>query len=262
MGIVVISAALRADLLAAIAGLPANRTFVAHDAADPPCAQDKVAQLNWPARAGALQVGYVGHLYPGKGMEMISNLAEQLPGIDFHVIGGTEQYIAFWRSQVSASNLHFHGFVEHSKLSAYYDRLDVCLAPLQRRIEGEAGGDIARWTSPLKIFEYMSTGKAIVASDIAVLREVLTHEVNALLAPPDDRDAWARALLRLQADPQLRSTLAETANRAFRAQHTWRGRAQQILNWCLPGNPRHSTGSLPIGARSMDVSDTKSVQRS
>ena len=93
------------------------------------------------------------------------------------------------------------------------------------------GGDVgaARWMSPLKIFEYMAHGKPIVATDLPVIREVLEHERNALLAPSGDLDAWEHAARRLVDDPALRERLGGRAREDFEAGYSWRARARAVL---------------------------------
>jgi len=81
----------------------------------------------------------------------------------------------------------------------------------------------------LKIFEYMALGKAIVCSDLPVLREVLTDQRNALLVPPEDVTAWVAAIHRLQADESLRQRLGDAARNDFLAQYSWQMRAQKVI---------------------------------
>ncbi len=108
---------------------------------------------------------------------------------------------------------------------------DVVLMPYGREVRGASGGaDLANWMSPLKMFEYMAAGKAILAADLPVLREVLRHEENALLAPPGDVEAWKRGLRRLLADRGLRERLGDLARSEAAALHTWEARARRILD--------------------------------
>jgi glycosyltransferase involved in cell wall biosynthesis len=79
----------------------------------------------------------------------------------------------------------------------------------------------------LKLFEYMAAGRAIVASDLPAIREVIEHEVQALLVPPGDAGALAGAIRRLADDPALRDRLGRAA-RARVADFTWDRRAERL----------------------------------
>jgi glycosyltransferase involved in cell wall biosynthesis len=82
--------------------------------------------------------------------------------------------------------------------------------------------------SPLKIYEYMAMGKAIVVSDLPVLRECLTNNKDALLVDASDVGAWCRAIDRLRS-PILRADLGAAARAAFLRAHTWPQRAQAVV---------------------------------
>lgn len=181
-----------------------------------------------------MQAGYVGHLYQGKGMELISQIAPRCLWADFHVVGGMEGDICYWKDATSGSkNLHFHGFAPQADVASWLSKFDVCLLPNQRvvRIFGaNKHVDIGSCTSPLKMFEYMSAGKPIIASDIPVLREVLEHDHTAFLCPPDDIDSWVRALTLLRDDGAIRSRLGRDAQIIFKERYTWKHRAERILS--------------------------------
>ena len=228
--LVVISEALGDEYRRCHPGLPAQRILVAPDAADLPDSTDLDAAVSL-RRAGRLQVGYVGHLYPGKGMEMVAALARHMPDVDFHVVGGTEADLARWRagSNGNGSNLVFHGHVSAVRTEAYRRAVDVLLAPYQALVRSAGGrAEIGRWMSPLKIFEYMGSGRAMIVSDLPVLREIVTDGVTALLVRPDDVDAWVGAVERLR-DPTLRQELGGRARAQLVARHTWAGRAADVL---------------------------------
>jgi glycosyltransferase involved in cell wall biosynthesis len=94
--LVAISRALAEDYGARFPALAGRKVLVAHDGADPVAAAEpaRPAPAPWPGRAGAPQLGYVGHLYPGKGMETVAALATLLPECDVHAVGGTERDLA------------------------------------------------------------------------------------------------------------------------------------------------------------------------
>ena len=174
--------------------------------------------------------GYTGHLYPGRGRELLLQMAGMLPDLDFLLVGGEQNAQAELQAAIDAArlqNVYLAGFVPNADLPLYQAACEALLMPYQRRVAGSSGGDIAAYLSPMKLFEYLASRRAILSSDLPVLREVLDSE-NAILLPPDEPLAWAQALHRLRADEDLRSRLAvqagETAQR-----YTWRRRAEKIL---------------------------------
>jgi len=227
--LVVISHALAEDYINAFPWFDPRKIVIAHDGADLPEISPHEVQIQWPGRDGHLQIGYVGHLYPGRGIDVIIKLAEALPEIDFHVIGGTEKDISRWKAGASSKNLLFHGFVPHGLLRAYYRHIDIALAPYQRRVAVSGGkGDISRWISPMKLFEYMAEKKAIIASDLPVLREILNNQ-NAVLVPPNDIRRWIDAV-DLLTDNAIRISLGNKAYLDVATNYTWEKRADNVLS--------------------------------
>jgi glycosyltransferase involved in cell wall biosynthesis len=227
--LVAISQALADDYAAAMPKLAGRPVLVAHDAADP-VPNPRSPPSPWPGRPGAPQLGYVGHLYPGKGMEMVAALAAIMPEADLHAVGGTERDLAAWRARCAdLPNVHLHGYVPHALVSAYLARFDLLLAPPAPSVASAAGREIGRWMSPLKLFEYMAAGKPILASDIPALREILRDGETAVLLPPGEAVAWAAAARTLLRDPLRATDLGERACADFLAHHTWDARAAHIL---------------------------------
>jgi len=87
----------------------------------------------------------------------------------------------------------------------------------------------AYYASPVKLFEYMASGRPIVATGLPSTQEILIDGETALLVPPSDVDALAAALARLQDNPPLRARLAENARRLVFERYTWAARAARIL---------------------------------
>lgn len=184
---------------------------------------------------GRLRVAYFGSLYPGKGAHLLKPLAEALPNLEFHVFGGTHETPLL--KPPGPGNLATHGPVQPSQVPRLMQSMDILLLPAQTRTTVEGRGNIAEWMSPLKLFEYMAAGRAIVASDLPVLREVLQDGKTALLVPPPDVLAWKEALCTLAHDPVVRADLGANAQRAFLEKYTWERRAQGILDALLDSVP-------------------------
>jgi glycosyltransferase involved in cell wall biosynthesis len=227
--LVVISEALREEYLRRFP-IREGVLAVIPDAADDP--HDRSVRPNGQlGPAGRLQVGYVGNVYPGKGVETVVALAECCPWADFHVIGGEAAELQVWDQQARRlHNLHLHGYIPHGSTDAYRLGCDVLLAPYHRRVSTHGGGEAAQWMSPLKLFEYMAAGRAIIVSDLPVLREVIADDIHALMLEPENTAAWVKALEQLARDPALRDRLGREARNEFLRKHTWRARAQAALD--------------------------------
>ncbi len=170
-----------------------------------------------------------GHLYAGRGVETFIEMARQLQGVQFVWAGGREEDVADWRTRTSAvSNLQFTGFIHNADLPLYQAAADVLLMPYGKNIGISSGaGHSAQVSSPMKMFEYMATGRAIIASDLPVFREVL-NEHNAVFCPPDQPSEWIAALNALLAAPEKRAALA-AQSRADAQNYSWDARARRIL---------------------------------
>ena len=225
--IVVISMGLKVDLVDAI-GVDADRILVAHDGADAVGEHHRPQALKRDSTR--LQVGYVGHLYPGRGVELVSKLARRLDDMDFHLVGGQPADVQrVRRSLALPANVVLHGFLPYVQAEAFRAHCDVLIAPYQQKIMTAGGTETSRWFSPLKIFEYMAAGKPIVCSDLPVLREILEQGRTAWLVRPGDADGWVEALRRLAHDSQLRRRMGSAARQEWTDKYTWQGRATRIL---------------------------------
>ena len=227
---VVISQQLKNEYLKRFDFLESRDLLVAHDATDAPDALPVRPIPEWPGRVDAIQVAYIGHLYPGRGIDVLIDLARAFPACDFHVIGGTDEDIARWQSHSDLRNLIWHGFVEPHAVDAYRAQCDILLLPYQKKVAVSGGrGDTSRWMSPLKLFESMASGKAIVCSRLPSLEEVLEHGRTAWLVPPDHFEGWKDAIEMLSEDASLRHTLGRNARSDAAAHYTWEIRARNVL---------------------------------
>lgn len=231
--LVVITEALR-QMLALKYGMkmPAEQVIIAPSGVD----LERFANLPTPQEARAhlgLAEGftavYSGHFYAGRGMDVLFELAKALPEVHFIWAGGKPEHVADWRAKLDGAgvkNVLLPGFIDHQQLPLYQAAADVLLLPHERGAAGSGGVVIAEVCSPLKLFDYMASGRTILSSDLPVLREVLT-DFNSRLVPPGDIPAWIQALKSLQADPVHRLELATQARRDA-SQYAWSARARKV----------------------------------
>jgi glycosyltransferase involved in cell wall biosynthesis len=172
-------------------------------------------------------VGYLGSLYPGRGIELVLELAKQMPDLRFRVGGGEEGQLEGYRFGQMPPNLERLGHIPHSEIPLQQAACEALLMPYQRKVTVQGKGDTAEVMSPLKLFEYMAAGRLIVASDLPALREVL-NERNSVLVPPDSPSDWQAAIRRAQSDVAWREALGGQA-RADVSPFTWRNRVRAVL---------------------------------
>lgn len=204
---------------------------VAHDCADPVDSREvPIMDAPWPGRLARTQVGYIGQLYKGRGVDLIIRIAQELESHDFHIIGGSEEDIRHWKGvAINLPNLHFHGYIENALGNAYRAKMDILLAPYQKKVAaGGNKGDISAYLSPMKLFEYMASGRAIIASNTSAISEILEDHHDALLVQADDDHEWISAILKLE-DTELRQTLGQNARDKLESQYTWKKRAIDVL---------------------------------
>lgn len=233
VGLVVISHALQKDYESAFPLLSGHvPVVVAPDAVKP--AMSFVGDLSSavPVRNGSpMRVVYTGSLLPGKGVDIVIALARKCSQHHFHILGGSPATWAKYEKAGLPENLLYHGFQPPGEVRRWQAGADILLLPNQREVLSDRGRvDIGKWTSPLKMFEYMASGVPLVASDLPILREILVPEDNCLMATPDDIESWSHAVQRLCADPELGRRLAANAKAEVAERYNWPARAKMILS--------------------------------
>jgi glycosyltransferase involved in cell wall biosynthesis len=228
--VVVVSEPLRRHVLAH--GVPSERVLLNPNGVDVD-ELDRYRRLSageWRRRLGvpdAPTVGFIGTFGPWHGVELLPALIELVPGARWILIGGGGM-IARVEAEVQARGLgervSFTGLVERARALELLSCSDVCVSP---HIPNPDGTPF--FGSPTKLFEYMGLRRAIVASDLDQIGEVIEHERSGLLCPPGDVEAAAARVRRLLGDEALRERLASAALERVATRYTWRAHAQRIL---------------------------------
>jgi glycosyltransferase involved in cell wall biosynthesis len=136
----------------------------------------------------------------------------------------------------------FTGSIPHKSVREHLDAADILVSP-----HVPMPGDVPFFGSPTKLFEYMAMGKAIVASGLDQIADVLEHGRTAFLVKPGDASDLAKGIQHLAANPQLRETLGANARSTALERHTWRQNARRVLAYYAQ-SPEPAAGSA-IGVR-------------
>ena len=176
-------------------------------------------------------VMYTGHLFEWKGAQTLLQVARmtnakgQMSNVLFVFVGGTDYDIAKFREKAKGlDNVLILGHKPHKEIPFFLKSADILILP------NSAKEEISRsYTSPLKLFEYMTSKGPIVASDLPSIREVL-NETNSFLVEPDNPNALARGVNKILDDPELAKNISNKASQNVQ-ERTWLKRAETILNF-------------------------------
>jgi glycosyltransferase involved in cell wall biosynthesis len=212
--------------------------FVVPNGADGDLFNPAVAPAPLPGvDEGRIVIAFAGSLRPWHGVEDLIAAGEEVlrkrPEAFFLIVGGGGREAALRRMaqrSLGAANYLFTGSVAPADVPSYLARAHVLAAPFApgrdslRRRQFEKYG---MWWSPVKIFEYMAMGRAIVASAAGMTPEYLAGV--AVTYAPGDVDALSEALLRLAENAAARRALGAAARDAFLQNYTWRHAAQRTV---------------------------------
>lgn len=166
----------------------------------------------------AERIVYAGSFFGWKGVDELVAAARELPGLRISLFGGDEASIRRLREHAPAggAELEFAGRVSPQRVAQALEQ--ACIAVLPNRADADSA-----FTSPIKLFEYMAAGCAIVASDLPAVREILAED-EAVWVRPGDVQSLAAGLRRLAADADLARALSARV-RAKARRYTWTQRA-------------------------------------
>jgi glycosyltransferase involved in cell wall biosynthesis len=174
---------------------------------------------------------YTGHLYQGRGMDLLIELAKNLPEIQYIWVGGREEDVNQWREYIKKNqikNITLVGFVGNEYIPTYQSAGDVLLMPYEMSIAGSSGGNSVDFCSPMKMFEYMAAGRPIISSDLPILHEVL-NEKNAIFCSYNDVNQWIDAINLIKNDPDYGIRLGNQAREDVE-KYSWIKRAKKSLD--------------------------------
>jgi glycosyltransferase involved in cell wall biosynthesis len=227
--ITTVSNVLRAHLIER--GIPADRITVNPNGADLAAFRPEAADRELQARLGRdqLLVGFIGSFASFHGIAMlraaIARVLPARPRVTFVMVGAgrlATELQEQCRQLGLAERVHFTGFVPRERVPGIAAAMDVLLAPYPPN-------DFF-YFSPIKLFEYMASGRAVLAARVGQIAEVVEDCVNGMLHEPGDAADLSTKLLTLIDDASLRARLGRAARRTAEREYSWQANAIRLGN--------------------------------
>jgi len=169
---------------------------------------------------------YAGGLYQFKGVDMLVDVANELPGVQFAIAGGNSSQVTAYQQLAKnkqVNNIKFLGYLPQNQLASLLQAADVLTHP-------HCLTEAATFTSPLKFFDYMASGTPIVATEIPSLLEFKSGNIAATWCAPDNPHQFAQSIqYSLTKYPRKVEGYAETMD--FVKQFSWENRIERILSY-------------------------------
>ncbi|HNV97636.1 MAG TPA: glycosyltransferase family 4 protein, partial [bacterium] len=168
-------------------------------------------------------VMYVGHLYDWKGADILAKSADFIEEkIKIVFVGGSDVDIYEYKKKYNKKNIIFVGKKKHEEIPCYLRAADILVLP-NIPISEES----VKFTSPIKMFEYMSSGTPIIASNLPSIKEILNKDNSILFNPGNERELSEKIIFCLKnkdiVNKISQKALSDVQN------YSWLDRAKKII---------------------------------
>jgi glycosyltransferase involved in cell wall biosynthesis len=172
-------------------------------------------------------LGWIGPFFRSSGLVNLLGMSKKIlkmrENVSFLFIGGgknKEILEGIFEQKDIDNRVILTGTVPYDEVPKYFDMMDIAVAPYPK---------LDFWyISSMKVFEYMSSQKAVVASAVGQITEIIQDGVNGFLFDPDDMDGFVDKILRLVDERKRREKMAENARKTVLQKYTWVKHAEEM----------------------------------
>jgi glycosyltransferase involved in cell wall biosynthesis len=175
------------------------------------------------------KIGYFGSLYKSRGLDLIKKLAKIDKENQYYLYGDFKKTQNLKYNNLS-KNLNFYNYIPYKDIPKTLAKMDILLMPYVSSITVAGNvGDITKYTSPLKLFDYLSAGKVIICSDFKVLKEIIKDKKNAIFVRNyKNIFSWKNEIHKLKNLPQKQFIMSKN-NYQLSKKYSLKERAKEIL---------------------------------
>ena len=176
------------------------------------------------------KIGYFGSLEKSKGSKFIIDLSKIDKVNDYYIYGGLKENINEMKQINNNKNLFLNEFVSYKKLKYHLEKMDVLLMPSNKKELKSLGGvgNIAKYTSPLKLFDYLASGKFIITSDLKVFKEIIKNNKHCVIETLN-HCRWLKVIQNIKKNLKKINILKKNAL-ILSKKYTYKNRAKLLLD--------------------------------
>ena len=176
------------------------------------------------------KIGYFGSLEKSKGSDFIIKLSKLDKKNRYYIYGGDSKTVLNLKKKIFFKNLNIIEYIPYNRLSFYIEKMDIVLMPSNRNTLRSIGGvgNISKYTSPLKLFDYLASGKLIITSKLKVFEEIIKNKENCIMVKKLNTKLWLSTIKKLK---NRVSEINKIKKNAFllSKKFTYKKRAEKIL---------------------------------
>ena len=179
------------------------------------------------------EYSYVGSFFKGKGLEKIMELASYFPKKKFHVFGDIKTIDRnFNKFQINRlKNLYMHNFKSYRYIPSILMSSKYLLLPYSNKVSVNSKNlEVSNFMSPLKMFDYLASGKVVIASNLKVYSHILKNNFNCLMPKNNDTESWISLINQISNKKINLNFLRENALNTA-SKYTWDKRTKKIVNY-------------------------------
>ncbi len=177
-----------------------------------------------------LKIGYFGIVNKSRGSDFLFKLSRLDKQNEYYIFGGTKKDVNSKRRKVFHKNVFFKEFIPYKKVKNLMSAMDILILPYEKEVSAAGNfGNIAQYTSPMKLFDYLGSTKPIIASSLPVLKEVLTNKKNCIFVKELKVQRWKLVINKLSLNSQLRKIISKN-NFFLSKNYTYKKRVKKMFN--------------------------------
>lgn len=174
---------------------------------------------------------YIGSLYDGKGIEIIDFLSKNFKEKKFYVFGDLKTLNSNKKKLLRRSNLYFMGKTEYKKIPLILSLSKYLLMPYSNKVNVNSKNlEVSQFMSPLKLFDYLASGKIIIASNLDVYSHILKNRVNSFLIDNKNQYLWRSKIKNIIDNDGIYKNFALNAKNLSK-NYSWSKRVQKIIQF-------------------------------